>query len=201
MNTYDNEKKLLEGLRNGEEKAFEYLVDRFYERLFGYALTLANDYGTAEDIIQNVLFSAWKRRKKLAIRSSLQNYLLKSVYNEFVNQYQKQRPTMILESRYFEGLERAVRSHDDTSLEKALQLIKNEVQNLPPKCREVFTLSRQEGLTNLEIAEYLNISIKTVEAQITKSFKIIRKNVGSKIKTFLFLVLRRKSLDKTPPLF
>ena len=201
MNTYDNEKKLLEGLRNGEEKAFEYLVDRFYERLFGYALTLANDYGTAEDIIQNVLFSAWKRRKKLAIRSSLQNYLLKSVYNEFVNQYQKQRPTMILESRYFEGLERAVRSHDDTSLEKALQLIKNEVQNLPPKCREVFTLSRQEGLTNLEIAEYLNISIKTVEAQITKSFKIIRKNVGSKIKTFLFLVLRRESLDKTPPLF
>ncbi|WP_422080624.1 RNA polymerase sigma factor [Ulvibacterium sp.] len=201
MNTYDNEKKLLEGLRNGEEKAFEYLVDRFYERLFGYALTLANDYGTAEDIIQNVLFSAWKRRKKLAIRSSLQNYLLKSVYNEFVNQYQKQRPTMILESRYFEGLERAVRSHDDTSLEKALQLIKKEVQNLPPKCREVFTLSRQEGLTNLEIAEYLNISIKTVEAQITKSFKIIRKNVGSKIKTFLFLVLRRESLDKTPPLF
>lgn len=194
---YDNEKELLEGLRDGEEKAFEYLVDRFYERLFGYALTLANDYGTAEDIIQNVLFNTWKRRKKLAIRSSLQNYLLKSVYNEFVNQYQKQRPTLILESKYFEGLEKAVHGHDSSSLERALKLIKKEVQNLPPKCREVFTLSRQEGLTNLEIAEYLNISIKTVEAQITKSFKIIRKNVGSKVKTFLFFIIRREPLDKT----
>lgn len=197
---YDNEKKLLEGLSNGEEKAFECLVDRFYERLFGYALTLANDYGTAEDIIQNVLFSTWKRRKKLAIRSSLQNYLLKSVYNEFVNQYQKQRSTLILESKYFEGLEKAVHGHDNISLERALQLIRKEIQNLPPKCREVFTLSRKEGLTNLEIAEYLNISIKTVEAQITKSFKIIRKNVGSKVKTFLFLLTRRKSLDKTSSL-
>ncbi|WP_282163150.1 RNA polymerase sigma factor [Ulvibacterium marinum] len=199
--TYDNEKTLLEDLKNGEERAFIFLVDRFNQRLFGYALTLTNDYGMAEDIIQNVFFATWKKRKSLFIQSSLQNYLLKSVYNEFVTQYKKHRSTMVLESKYFEGLEKVTQGYDEVSLEKALQLIKVEIQNLPPKCREVFLLSRQEGLTNLEIAEYLNISIKTVEAQITKSFKIIRKNVGGKIKTVLLLLLGFGHYNNTPTLF
>lgn len=186
---YGDEKLLLESLKNGEEKAFVYLVEHFNQRLFGYALTLTNDHAMAEDIIQNVFFTTWKKRKSLFIKSSLQNYLLKSVYNEFVNQYKKRQSTMILESRYFEGLEKATHGHDNTSLEKALKLIMSEIQNLPPKCREIFILSRQDGLTNLEIAEYLNISIKTVEAQITKSFKQIRKNIEGKIKPILFLLL------------
>ncbi|MGB5821450.1 MAG: RNA polymerase sigma-70 factor [Saonia sp.] len=186
---YEDEKLLLESLKNGEEKAFVYLVEHFNQRLFGYALTLTNDHAMAEDIIQNVFFATWKKRKRLFIRSSLQNYLLKSVYNEFVNQYKKRQSTMILESKYFEGLEKATQGHDDNSLEKALKLIMSEIQNLPPKCREIFILSRQDGLTNLEIAEYLNISIKTVEAQITKSFKQIRKNMEGKINPILFLLL------------
>lgn len=186
---YRDEKLLLESLKNGEEKAFVYLVEHFNQRLFGYALTLTNDYAMAEDVIQNVFFTTWKKRKSLFIQSSLQNYLLKSVYNEFVNQYKKRQSTMILESKYFESLEKATQGHDDNSLEKALKLIMSEIQNLPPKCREIFILSRQDGLTNLEIAEYLNISIKTVEAQITKSFKQIRKNMEGKIKPILFLLL------------
>ena len=96
---YNDEKLLLEGLKLGEEKAYVFLVDRYNQRLFGYALTLTNYYCMAEDIIQNVFFAIWKRRKKLFIQSSLQNYLFKSVYNEFVNQYKKNRSTMILERK------------------------------------------------------------------------------------------------------
>ena len=143
---YDDEKILLEDLMSGKEKAFVFLVDRFNQRLFAYALTLTNDYAMAEDIIQNVFFTTWKRRKKLFIQSSLHNYLLKSVYNEFVNQYKKNRSTMVLERKYFEGLEKATQAHDDISLKKAIQLVMTEVQDLPPKCRQVFMLSRQDGL-------------------------------------------------------
>lgn len=187
---YNDEKLLLESLKLGEEKAYVFLVEQYNQRLFGYALTLTNDFGMAEDIIQNVFFSIWKRRKKMFIQSSLQNYLFKSVYNEFINQYTKNRSTIVLEREYFDGLERSTQSYNDSSFEKALKLIKEEIQNLPPKRKQVFLLSRREGLTNMEIADYLNISIKTVEAQITKSFKYLRKKTSSKIKPLLFILMK-----------
>ncbi len=63
-----------------------------------------------------------------------------------------------------------------------------EIQNLPPKCKQTFLLSKQEGLTNVEIAEYLNVSIKSVEAHITKVFSILRKSIGDKMHGILFLL-------------
>lgn len=179
---------LVERLKKGEEKAYVQLVDLYNRRLFGYALSLTNDYAQAEDIIQNVFLKTWEQRKKLKIRTSLQNYLFKSVYNEFINQYKKKRSTMILEQKYFESLEKATSVHDDSSLEKVIAHITQEIQKLPPKCREVFLLSRTEGLTNLEISEHLNISIKTVEAQIAKAFGKLRHRLGKNYNTMLFLL-------------
>ncbi len=184
----DKSKLLIERLKNGEEAAFIYLVDRYNRRLFGYAMTLTSNHAQAEDILQNVFLRTWEQRKKLYIKSSLQNYLFKSVYNEFINQYKKSRSTMILEQRYFEGLERAVTLQEDSPVEKVIARITKEIQNLPPKCKEVFLLSRKEGLTNLEISEHLNISIKTVEAQLTKAFGVLRKKLGTTYKTMLFLL-------------
>jgi RNA polymerase sigma-70 factor (ECF subfamily) len=66
--------------------------------------------------------------------------------------------------------------------------VKLEIENLPPKCKQTFLLSKQEGLTNMEIAEYLNVSIKSVEAHITKAFSILRKKVGDKMNGILFLL-------------
>ncbi len=61
-----------------------------------------------------------------------------------------------------------------------MKLVKQEIENLPPKCKQIFLLSKQDGLTNTEIAEFLNVSIKSVEAHITKAFSILRKTVGGK---------------------
>jgi len=62
------------------------------------------------------------------------------------------------------------------------------LSNLPPKCKRIFLLSKQEGLTNIEIAEYLNVSIKSVEAHITKAFSNLRKTGGDKMNGILFLL-------------
>ncbi|WP_083690416.1 sigma-70 family RNA polymerase sigma factor [Zobellia uliginosa] len=122
------------------------------------------------------------------ITASLQNYLFKSVHNEFINQYKKKRSTMVLEQKYFNALEKATAAHDDISLEKVISKIKREIENLPPKCKEVFLLSRNEGLTNLEIAHHLNVSIKTVEAQITKAFSTLRKELATEYKSMFFVL-------------
>lgn len=67
-------------------------------------------------------------------------------------------------------------------------MVRKEIKNLPPKCKEVFLLSKEEGLTNIEIAEYKQISIKSVEGHITKAFSILRSAVGNKTSSILFLM-------------
>lgn len=190
---YRNDSDLIEGIKNGEENAFVYLVDHYNQRLYGYALTLTKDHAEAEDILQNVFLRTWEKRKKMHITTSLQNYLYKSVRNEFLNQYKKSRSTMILEQKYFEALEKITSNQDENEFQASLVRITREIQNLPPKCREVFIMSRKEGLTNLEISEYLNISVKTVEAQITKAFAILRKELDEKCKTILFMLMAKVS--------
>lgn len=179
---------LIAQLKNGEEKAYLYLIDLYNKRLFGYALSLTNDHAQAEDILQNVFLKTWEQRKKLNITSSLKNYLFKAVYNEFINQYKKNRATMILEQKYFESLEKAINVHNEVSMEAILVQITLEIENLPPKCREVFILSKKEGLTNIEISDYLKISLKTVEAQITKAFGMLRERLGKKYEMILMII-------------
>ena len=185
---YQKQAILIEHLKKGEEKAFIYLLEKYNQRLFAYALTLTNDHTMAQDIIQNVFLKTWEHRKKISIRSSIQNYLFKSVHNEFVNQYKKNRSTMILEQKYFEALDRIIGVQEDNLLAKTIERITKEIQRLPPKCKEVFVLSRKEGLTNTEISNHLNISIKTVEAHVTKAFSILRNKLGNKFKAILFLI-------------
>ena len=84
---------------------------------------------------------------------------------------------------------------DEKSIDKLMKIVKNEIENLPPKCKQTFLLSKQEGLTNIEIAEYLNVSIKSVEAHITKAFSILRKVIGDKVDGILFLLFGRKSFS------
>lgn len=176
---YTDQKTLIQSLKKGEQQAFIYIVNHYSKRLYGYALTLSNDRVQAQDIIQNIFLRIWEKRDTIDVRTSLQNYLFRGVYNEFLNLYKKQKSTMILEQKYFKSLEKATIEPNENNLKKVFEKMTIEIQKLPPKCREVFTLSRKEGLTNMEISIYLDLSIKTVEAHITKAFSILKKNLDS----------------------
>ncbi|MBD0778257.1 hypothetical protein HPE56_10670 [Maribacter sp. ANRC-HE7] len=71
-------------------------------------------------------------------------------------------------------------------------MVHREIQKLPPKCKAIFLLSKQDGLTNLEIAEYKGVSIKAVEAHITKAFSILRQTIGNEVHHLLFLLFKFK---------
>ncbi|TPV35568.1 RNA polymerase sigma-70 factor [Paucihalobacter ruber] len=184
---YSNDLELIAALKKGESKSYSFLVDLYHHRLCVYAYGLTNDLSQSEDIVQNVFISIWKQRLNLKDDFSVKNYLYRSVYNEFIDQYRKKRAVVALEKKYIDALSTIV-EEDETSLDKLMALVKLEIENLPPKCKQTFILSKQEGLTNIEIAEYLNISIKSVEAHITKAFTILRKSVGDKINGLLFLL-------------
>lgn len=178
---FQDQKLLISHLNKGDEEAFAHIVEQYGQRLFTYALTLTNNQVTSQDIVQNVFLRTWEHRKKIDVRHSLRNYLFKSVRNEFINQYKKKRATRLLEQKYFEALEKVITVQDHNIPKKKIDMVIKEIHNLPPKCREVFILSRKEGLTNVEISSHLNISIKTVEAHITNAFSILRKKLGNNV--------------------
>src|SRR5690606_9961271 len=128
---------------------------------YAYALTLAGDPHSAQDIVQNVFLNTWRFRKKLNPDFSIQSFLYRSVYNEFVNHYQQKKATMILQKKYIEALTEIVEGTDENGLEQMIKVMNAEINNLPKKCQQIFVMSKKEGLTNMEIAEYLNVSVKT----------------------------------------
>ncbi|WP_299557309.1 RNA polymerase sigma-70 factor [Seonamhaeicola sp.] len=178
---------LIKALKDGNPKAYSSLVDTYHHKLCVYAHGLTNDHDLSEDIVQNVFVYVWKNRTKLKDDFSVKNYLYRSVYNEFIDQYRKRKSVLAIEKKYIDALSQIV-EEEENSLEKLIALVKQEIENLPPKCKQTFLLSKQDGLTNIEIAEYLNVSIKSVEAHITKAFSILRKTVGNKMDGILFLL-------------
>ena len=179
---------LTEYLVKGDEKAYKFLLNKFHRKLYVYALTLVNDNSMAQDIVQNVFLKTWNSRKKLNPEFSIQSFLYKCVYNEFINSYQQNKAMMLLQQKYVETMHQVVETTDDNAIERMTAIVNKEIKNLPPKCQQVFILSKKEGLTNIEIAEHLDISIKTVEAQICKAFKILKEKLKDNYNTMLFLL-------------
>lgn len=179
---------LMQSLINGNEKAYDFLLNRFHRKLHVYALTLVNDHSMAQDIVQNVFLKTWKNRNKLRLEFSIQSFLYKSVYNEFINTYQQNKAMMLLQQKYVESMKSIVENSEESSTERMLAIVNKEIQNLPPKCQQVFILSKKEGLTNIEIAEHLELSIKTVETQISKAFKILKSKLKDSYNMMLFML-------------
>ena len=183
-----NDKEFISSLKKGDSKGYQFLVTSYHQKLCVYANSLTNDSDLAEDIVQNVFMSIWKNRNKLKDQFVVKSYLYKSVYNEFIDQYRKKKAVLTLEKKHIDALTYIVEEEDEKSLEKLISIVKKEIDKLPPKCKQTFLLSKEEGLTNLEISEYLNISIKSVEAHITKAFSVLRKSIGNKVNGILFLL-------------
>lgn len=189
---YNDNNILIESLRNGDEGAYTYLIDTYHHKLCIYANSLAKNIYSAEDIVQNVFIKVWEQRARLKSDHAIKSFLYKLAYNEFIDLYRKNQSLFSLEKTYHDALNSVVLEDDSESFQRILKVVNKEIESLPPKCREVFILSKKEGLTNIEIAEHLDVSIKTVEAQITKAFSILRSSLEEKVKSVLFMFFGKK---------
>lgn len=187
---YSDNIQLIHALKTGNPKAYTFLVNTYHHKLCIYAYSFTHDHNLAEDIVQNVFMCIWNKRENLKEDFALIGFLYKSVYNEFIDQYRSQKSVYPLEKKYIDALNDIVENEDEHSLDRVIKLVKREIQNLPPKCKEIFLLSKEEGLTNIEIAEYKNVSIKSVEAHITKAYSILRNSLGQSANIYLFLSFR-----------
>ena len=177
----------VEKLKNGDNNAYTLLMNDYYKNLCGYANLFTKDPSKSEDIVQNIFVKIWIYRKKIDPNIPIKKYLYKSVYNEFIDQYRKNKSVISLEEKYLKVIDTII---DDNSLdiEKLMMNVNREIDKLPEKCKRVFILNKKEGLTHNEIAEYLQISTKTVESHITRAFKILNQKLGNKIKSILIII-------------
>lgn len=165
-------------LKRGDENAYAELVDQYSKKLFSYAVSLSGDYALAKDIVQEVYISTYEHRKKIDEQYSIEGFLYRSTYNKFINQYHKNKSIHKLKEKYIVTLNQIMGEIEDTQdFNKKLLLVKKSIEKLPDKCKEIFVMSKKEGLTNREISEVLEISVKTVETQISIAFSKIRKDL------------------------
>ncbi|WP_340111803.1 RNA polymerase sigma-70 factor [Maribellus mangrovi] len=181
-----SEKELFNQFKNGDNNAFEQLFRYYYEPLCIYASRILQDNVTAEEVVQDFFVKFWERRNSLVVESSLKNYLFRSVKNRCLNRIEHEKIKM--QHAKYVIAEAETHDYNDQFLEVDLKKdIEESIASLPEKRREIFRLSREEGLKYREIAEKLNLSIKTVEAQMGLAIKTLRDKL-KKYNSFLFFL-------------
>ncbi|WP_298711784.1 RNA polymerase sigma-70 factor [Chitinophaga sp.] len=156
--------------------AFAGIYRHYFPLLFSIARKYLPDGSTAEEIIQDVFLHIWETAPVLEYDAALKNYLCRAVVNRCLNHLKRNE---MLRRHHAEIFSSSEDSYVSTFVEEQeLRLCIHEaIEKLPPKCREVFRLSRFEGLKNPEIAAQLGISVKTVENQMTIALKLLRTHI------------------------
>ncbi len=176
--TYNNtlkDEQLFKLMKDNDSKAFESLFRRHYNPLCRKIIRITEDEEAAEDVVQQLFIKIWESRSMMEVPDSVAAYLTVSARNRALNHLKSAQRKRINEERL-----QNIRSEEDNSSQHQLEakelnkLIQEAIQSLPEKRREIFVLSRFEGMSYREIAEQLGISIKTVEAQMGKALQTLR---------------------------
>lgn len=171
----DKDKFLLSNIQKNNKKAFDALFRKYYPSLCQLAFLIVKSEEIAEEVVQEIFINIWEQRNRLKIKKSLRSYLFTATRNKALNYLSSEKKRLVYEKNalieYSEEITGSGENNEE--LEMKLMLL-NAVDNLPKKCKEIFKLSREEGMTYQEIADHLNISKKTVEAQMGIALKKLR---------------------------
>lgn len=167
---YDN---LVEGIRHRKEAALATLFDLYYEKLYLFAEKYIYDSDRAHDIVQDVFLRIWENAERLVLRSSIQHYLFASVRNGCLN-YLKSLQIEDRNNRKYAEAYIESQNVDMVEDEELLAKIRQVVEELPERCREVCMLRFGEGYKYSEIAERLGMNENTVKAQLHRGMERLR---------------------------
>jgi len=193
MNSSDN-LSVFESIRNDDRQAFERLFREFYRPLTAYAFRFVRDLPTSENMVQDVYLKLWQNRREIIITTSLEHYLFRSVRNHSLNQLDKAK----VRSEYLR--QQIVQDTEDENYSAfypeigLMDKIEAAICALPEKRQEIFRMAREEGMKYREIAEKLDISVKTVEAQMTLALKQLREALKEFHPHVLFFMLTGKGI-------
>jgi RNA polymerase sigma-70 factor, ECF subfamily len=171
--------ELLKRIQAGDEGAYDTAFRAWYPVLVRVAGSLLRDDDAAEEVAQDVMVELWRRRHLIDAAISLRAYLLRSVRNRSLNHLRHLRVRRQSETEVEALYDSPIGSDQPIAAKELSEAVQIALNELPPRCREVFELSRVSGLKYAEIAEALGISPKTVEAQMGKALRILRERLAA----------------------
>lgn len=186
---------LFRKLKEGDSEAFNRLFFKYYQPLFLFAQKFVTE-DLAKDLVQDCFFELWKNRKTIDIKTTLSAYLFSIVRNRCYKYFEKEK----LKAGKLNEIELSLKQeelnyflHSEKSvLEFEIRdRIQHTIEKLPPKCAQIFNESRFNGLSNREIAEKYDLSIKSVEKHISKALKIFQEEF--KDHSYIYFLLSFKN--------
>lgn len=171
LKSYSNA-ELLKRIALDDKDAFKELYQRYADKMLVYALNILKNKEVCEDLIQNIFIDFWSKRKSSSI-DNLEGFLFRAVKFQVFNYFRNQKisDTDLTRLNIVDAAVTATKKMEYDELESAIYSV---VANLPPRCKEIFELSRFEHKSNSEIALILDISIQAVKNQISKAISVIR---------------------------
>ena len=171
------EKILVINLKNGDEKSFNILYGKYYPVLFSFSVKYLKSKEDAEEIVQNLFFKIWERRGDLNEELNFKSYLFQIAVNDIYNKFKKR----VHEKKYHDYIkevqgnpEYIAISDNRFDFQDILDWVKKLIDNFPPQRKQIFTLNKIDGFSNSEIAEKLNVSVRSIENQVFRGVKSLR---------------------------
>lgn len=170
---------ILKRIKEGDIKAFEQLFRAYHAPLCLYAISITGRKEVAEEIVQELFYTLWKERESLNILRSIKSYLYGAVRNQSL-QYCEHH---LVRERHREKVlsaptdSPAVTPHEQLEYSELKTIIDRTLARLPDRRRQIFAMHRFEGLKYKEIADRLSLSVKTIEAEMTKTYQLLRKEI------------------------
>jgi RNA polymerase sigma-70 factor, ECF subfamily len=161
---------------DGDIDSFKYFFDRYYNDLCNFVHVYLHDQVLAEEIVQDIFVYFWENREKLKINTSVKSYLFSASKFKSLNLLRdtKTQKKIVEKIRRIEPIQTFEHESSYIDADEFKKILDLAVDQLAPKCREIFLLSKQKEISNKEIAEQLGISVKTVENQMTIALKKLR---------------------------
>lgn len=181
-----NDLFILTKIKEGDIKAFEDVFRRYYSPLCWHAAGITGDLESAEEIVEELFYIFWKDRENLQIFQSLKSYLYKAVRNEALQHCRHKE----VRARYREYVlannassTPAYDPHRQLEYQELQRIIRTTLDKLPGRRLRIFQMHRMEGKKYAEIASSLSLSVKTVEAEMTKALRTLRNEINNYILT------------------
>ena len=167
----------IQRIQKGNIKAYEQLFRKYYEQLCQWAYQYLHDRDSSEEVVQDLFYNIWLKREDLDFRVSVKSYLYQSISNNCKMILRQKKRRSEIESNLASESRMSTEPEDLLETEEINDIVNRTLINLPERSATIFKMSRFEGMKYSEIAEKLNISVKTVEANMSKALAMFRQNL------------------------
>lgn len=185
------ELNLFESFKKGDQAAFTYFYEKYFNRIQSFCVQFIYDKDEAENLAQEALLHLWQSRENIDSINGIQSFLYTYAKSKCLNTIRHNKVKDRFKNDLLNVKENELNieilnsiSFDTLELTELERIINESINNLPPKTREVFIKKRIENKKNAEIAEEMEVTLKAVEAHMTKALKILK----TKLSDYLFLI-------------